>query len=345
MKRFLSLFLALVMFVCVIPAAGASASDADNEAHLIQTAYEYPITPDNEEWLQMESHLERVGACQIPADILSAMSTNALVETIANYPLLIDVLLFDHAEDAYQTILGGFNGFQELERRSDALAALTGFIENNEEIQNDFIRKAALEVIVLVGDFAPSDVSAQSAGYQTYSDAYAVYPELLNGFSEASDIETMGLLPQPKTPSGHDVCAPYLKYDRTPELTPAQKNSIRADVINTYGLYPDREATVKYNCHSYAWHDQNANNLWWIDYPDDYVADPLVTRMYSPSVGNRITYQMGSGQRYMHSGIIESVSNNTIIVKSKWGTGGLYTHSVDNCPASYGRYTAYWRIG
>ncbi len=346
MKRFLSLFLAFAMFVCVIPASGASFSNTDSENYSIHTAYEYPITPSNEEWLQMESHLERVGVCQIPADILGAMSTDALVETIANYPLLVDVLLFDRAEDAYQTILGGFNGFQELEKRPDALAALTDFIENNEEIQDDFIRKAALEVIALAGDFVSSDISTQSVKCPAYSDAYVVYPELLNSSSELLSNAAMPLSDWPKTPSGNDVKDYYVYYDRTPELSQVDKNAIEEEVIAVYGLYPSRDATRKYNCHSYAWHDQSTSNLWWIDNPNDYISDPLVTRVYSPRAGDRITYQVTSTGKYEHSGIVESVAaNGTILIKSKWGAWGLYIHSIDNCPAIYGRYTTYWRIG
>lgn len=347
MKRFLSLFLAIAMFVCIIPAVGASFNGDGNENDPVYTAYVYPITPDNEEWLQMESHLERVAACQIPADILSRMSTDALVETIANYPLLIDVLLFDHAQDAYQTILEGFNGFQELEKRSDALESLTAFLENSEEVQDDFIRKAALEVIILTGDFASSNVSTQNARHQTYSDAYAVYPELLTSISPASSNEILPLSFWPKTPSGYDVNAAYVYYNRTPELSQAQKNDFEQQIITVYGLYPSGDATVQYNCHSYAWHDQNIdNNLWWIDYPNDYLSDPLVNRVSSPRVGDRITYQTTNGGIYQHSGIIETVSSNKVIlVRSKWGAMGLYIHSVDNCPASYGRYTTYWHIG
>lgn len=350
--KFLSAVLSVSLFLTVFLSTAASANNIVT-TNVIETPYTYPITTSSPEWLKLESHAERVNVCQIPENILSNMSTPALLETIYNYPLLVDLLLFDRAEDAYQIISTGFNGIEELNNRPNALESIMAYVEQNQAIRDDFIRSAAFGVIALnisntlafnSSEDSPTSQVRQRAISSIFTDAYTIYPELKNTqFMSSTATATNAQSSEPKTPSGYSLTV-YTIYDNTPELTQTQKNNLEEEILATYGLYPAGEATAKYNCHSYAWHDQSANNLWWIDYPDDYINDPLVTRVYSPRVGDRIVYQRSSSSRYLHSGIITIAQNNVVMIKSKWGRCGLYNHTIDNCPTDYGRYTTYWHI-
>lgn len=338
MKRFtriLSMCLCLLLCISISPAALASTN------YTIDIPYEYPVTPTSSEWLKMSSHAERVNSCQIPATYLSSMSTSALIQTIASYPLLVDLLLFNNSTEAYQAIQN-FNAISELEKRPDALSELARFIETDESIQADYISKTALEVIALSANFqteTSSDRSTLHSSQLNYSDAYNLYPDLSPSTAEG----TLFRAATPVTPSGNPITVTWY-YDRTPELTSAQISAIEAEVIATYGLYPADDATVKYNCHSYAWHSQSKSNKYWINYPDDYLNDPLVRKVSSPSVGDRIVYQKTSSGSYLHSGVVTTANSNVTMITSKWGAWGLYHHTVNNCPSDYGSYISYYTV-
>ena len=99
MKRLFRVFSTLLCLslLCSLYLNVSAVSNDSTSTYPINTPYEYPITPESEEWLEMSSHSERVNACQVPDSLLKNMSTSALIETISNYPLLVDVLLFDKA--------------------------------------------------------------------------------------------------------------------------------------------------------------------------------------------------------------------------------------------------------
>ncbi len=270
------------------------------------------------------------------------MDTTALVESISNYPLLVDVLLFDDGATAYQMLYNNFNAIRELETRSDGLYELTQFINTNNAISDDYVRKTALEVIALSANFpstASNDQDSLNTSLINYTDAYNLYPDL----NPTVVLSLRSIIPTPTTPSGDEITVSWT-YDRTPELTQAQKNAVEEQVLMVYNLYPAGDATVKYNCHSYAWHSQSINtNKYWINYPDDYLSDPLVLLTFAPIVGDRIVYKRSINDRFQHSGIIIS-NNGTLLIKSKWGAWGLYNHTVGNCPAEYGTYVYYYTI-
>lgn len=267
-KKIMSLVLAVAMvmsFGLAMPAGAATVEqvqdvtvddteDDNGSANNLETPYVYPITTSSPEWLKLESHAERVEACQIPENILKNMSTSALLETISNYPLLVDLLLFDRAEDAYQTVSTGFNGIEELKNRPNAFEAITTYIEQNQTVKDDFVRSVAFGVIALNINNATAtnsleDSLASRMRQQTnsaiFTDAYAVYPELQPSQS-VSSILPRAQASRPKTPSGYSLTVNTV-YNRTPELTQKQKNEIEDQVLAVYGLYPVREATAKYN--------------------------------------------------------------------------------------------------
>ena len=96
----------------------------------IQTPYQYPVQPGTEEWAAFESRVEMAEACQIPQDVLERLSTDALLQTVLDYPLLPEMLMFYRtpeecaAEVGFWHIADSFNGLQELMGRRDALSCL-----------------------------------------------------------------------------------------------------------------------------------------------------------------------------------------------------------------------------
>ena len=138
------------------------------------------------------------------------------------------------------------------------------------------------------------------------------------------------------TPNGSAVQVMII----TSELTPDQIQSWRNWVATNY---PEatrvRDASLKYNCHSYAWHSQASNNDKWMNNPGDntywedgsyvYFTYGGYERPAGVPLGARASYAYADHSAYVHS------SSGTT-VQSKWGVGPLMRHRPGYCPyASY----------
>lgn len=96
----------------------------------IQTPYQYPVVPGTIEWENFESRSDMIEACQIPQDTLERLSTDALLQTILDYPFLSEMVMFYRTPEEREQELGfwhianSFNGLQEFMKREDALSTL-----------------------------------------------------------------------------------------------------------------------------------------------------------------------------------------------------------------------------
>lgn len=116
----------------------------------------------------------------------------------------------------------------------------------------------------------------------------------------------------------------------TSELPDAVKNYLRNTSPSNVTIV--REASLKYNCHSYAWYSTASNNSHWIDHPGAFLNDGAYIQS-NWKVGDIIVYYKNGD--LAHSGIITQKSSNTlsgITVLSKWGMSPLYSHRGDHCP-------------
>ncbi len=102
-----------------------------------------------------------------------------------------------------------------------------------------------------------------------------------------------------------------------------------------------RDATGRYNCHSYAWYNQSATNNIWLPHPGDFKTD-CYYQQNTWHAGDILVYN--DGTKDIHSAIIESTDgtlNGTIVI-SKWGSAGLYRHAANYSPYfTTTTYTAY----
>lgn len=93
-----------------------------------------------------------------------------------------------------------------------------------------------------------------------------------------------------------------------------------------------RDASLKYNCHSYAWYSTASNNPHWINHPGAFLNDGTYIQSNWKAGDIIVYYQNGN---VVHSGIITQKNSNTIsgiTVVSKWGYNPLYSHRGDLCP-------------
>lgn len=82
--------------------------------------YDFPVKPGTEHWNTLRSYQEKRDACNIPENRLLKMSTQALIETYVQYPLLGDVAVFRTWQEGVDKLRENFNGAGELLRRPDA---------------------------------------------------------------------------------------------------------------------------------------------------------------------------------------------------------------------------------
>ncbi len=154
----------------------ASAKDTGNDKYTITEAYQYPVVPGTATWAGFRSRMEKAEACQIPQSILKSMTTKALVETVMNYPLLVDMFVRDTKEEAFDAICD-FNGLQELTIRQDALHELKNFANkltlseadsqsSKETYQKYVVQSGSIEILLfyfnqteaVVGEYELSEV-------------------------------------------------------------------------------------------------------------------------------------------------------------------------------------------
>lgn len=93
-------------------------------------------------------------------------------------------------------------------------------------------------------------------------------------------------------------------------------------------------ATWRYNCHAYAWYEQDASIHCWINDPTPYLNDAHTRRVAwsNLKVGDRIVYYVDG--EAVHSAIVISL-NGGVRVASKWGNLHLFEHSYDNVVSNY----------
>lgn len=115
------------------------------------------------------------------------------------------------------------------------------------------------------------------------------------------------------------------------------------------------EPTIYYNCHSYAWHWNDSDNVYWMNDPSMYYSnlDKSYVEVQYPREGDIVCYYGTDGNSSdiinLHSGVIVNVLTecstalSSIMVESKWGPLGRYVHRGDECPyvSNYGGNTDY----
>lgn len=120
MKRIIVVMLCILIFV-----VGCK----KGSTYTITEPYQYPVVPGMAEWKDLKSLQEKSEACQIPDDILSHMTTDALVETVMYYPLYINAFAYDIPKIGLSHIKEYYNGLQELYTRDDAIEKMEKFIK------------------------------------------------------------------------------------------------------------------------------------------------------------------------------------------------------------------------
>lgn len=96
----------------------------------IDIPYSFQSINNKAFWATCKCFEDRITACEVPEECLSAMTTKALVETCIDYPLLYCFSAYTNELQAVKTITDFSNAYQELLSRSDAADAIIDFYSN-----------------------------------------------------------------------------------------------------------------------------------------------------------------------------------------------------------------------
>ena len=283
-----------------------NAKSVDNFAN----GYKYPIQPGTAEWENLTTTEQMISLSQVPENILETMDTDALVETVLDYPLLVNLFLFDTPQQGFNSVLNDSNALRELVAREDAREILLQKYSSMPNVQtpglyDNTFRRMVLEFLLSQDIFKDNSLAPLSG------DLYEVYTVT--------------------TPKGSLVVV-WFYYD---DFTGDEKTMLDYQVSQSYpNATRLRSATKFYNCHSYAWYSTSTGNHYWMNDPSKYMSDGSYSPI-TPAVGRVVYY------KNEHSAIISSISGSNVYVTSKWGQLGLYRHLE-----SYGPYHAtrsYWK--
>lgn len=144
------------------------------------------------------------------------------------------------------------------------------------------------------------------------------------------------------------------------ELTAGEQSATTAvkKKYSALGAVCLEEASLRYNCHSYAWVEQDTElTTGWVDSVGAFIRDGSYVRIAEPEVGCIVVYyktmsidlvtihadgsETSESIIYLrslsHSGVVTAVPTGSrqlsdITVESKWGRAGLFRHKGDVCP-------------
>lgn len=309
-----------LLFCLALPVAFADSTSvftahSQPNIYSISSAFEYVVKPNTQEWKKLTSTEEKVKVSQIPDFILSEMTTNALVETVLNYPLLPTMYVFNTSQEGFNAVYSSFNGLQELVKRPDALIEL-------KQKQNK------------IGYIKATNTAITVQGIYIETLLEGIYSKRSANFSSA--ITPSYTMSSVKTPMGTRV-ATFV------DLTWADHNTTENEALyvqaQIQALYPNAAllspVNPSYNCHSYTWYSTSSSNNHWMTSASAYRIDGSYTSG-AGMVGSKVDYGAAD-----HSGIVtyvEEGSETNVKVQSKWGKIGAFDHNILDCPYTMNSY-------
>lgn len=82
--------------------------------------YDFPIKPGTPEWIELNSTIDKIKACQLPESVIKSVSTEDLLLICLEYPLLNNYTASNSPYKGMENIVSVFNGLEEFVQRSDA---------------------------------------------------------------------------------------------------------------------------------------------------------------------------------------------------------------------------------
>ena len=164
------------LFVFVVSSVPISYGDNDISEELTRDKrYIYPITYDSPEWQDFDGVNEKLQACRIPEELLKEMSVEQLVDAVIDFPLLVNVVLYNSPEE----------GLEALSQQSDAYREL---------LSREGGKEAFMEKVKTVAYLEPSEDKSD-----------LLFLQILLDENDIRNSNTMNKVSYVKTPKGTKV--------------------------------------------------------------------------------------------------------------------------------------------
>lgn len=318
---------------------------------------------DMKAWTDIGPLEDRFAACEVPASRLSAMTTEALVKSMMNYPLNYLVFAYSDPQEAIDLIIKNSTLHREFLSRTDAAEV---FVELYAETELDMRREKSsfdgdytslsyantmfMDYFLgsrLISGLMKASVKQKLADavsrrlQERVSDTETFSTKSIEPLFNINEVESLGISSSSRTNSwsdGDTITVRTIRekridaYDNTDyELS----NTEMENLTNLYVVqYPNatlRGATTrKYNSHSYAWYESSIGNMVWIEY-NDYDSNPQLQNFWTNDAYVECSEQEADIILYTgtkHSAI--KLSNGNYL--SKWNEGPLMEHAPSYCP-------------
>lgn len=343
-KKKISLLMILSLLMTPLTAFAVS----QEQEKVITIPYEYEMYAN--EWKSSKIRAERVAICQIPQNILTNLSTDALIETVLDYPFFIDIYAHNSIQQGFESIKNEFNGFKELFNRKDIGIKLLKKYQNidisefarsrqsiyylsNIEVllaQKEIQDTLNTEKLQILTNETQKKYNEKANNVNYYGSTFSIFYRLL---SEQQETDLFANTTTVRTPNGSSVSVMI----RGEIFSQAQKNESANMIKNSYpNVVMLRSATSNYNCHSYAWYSTSSTNKYWMNDPSKYWKDGSYTSVdvQNSDENDKVFYSNGD-----HSAIVTyrvygpiSTTYAGLEFTSKWGDHGLYKHSPMDSP-------------
>ncbi|MDR2879382.1 MAG: hypothetical protein LBV03_05675, partial [Fusobacteriales bacterium] len=99
--------------------------------------FNYVIRPGTEKWEELNSKEEKFKVCQIPEDVLENITTEDLLNSVLNYPLLYDVFAYNDLHQGIEYLEKNFNGLNELFKRKELTRMLIDFYSKEKIVEDE----------------------------------------------------------------------------------------------------------------------------------------------------------------------------------------------------------------
>lgn len=166
MKR-ISLSILILVFISCSPKEHFG-DIQEIEPFVENTPFSFEKVAEPSVWATFASLKEMQKACQMPDVWLKNISTENLVETCMNYPLIGTYMAYNNELMGIKVVMDGFNGFQELKKREDGLEKLLDYYEQfelkkaktkSQETEHDIVGLGYLELILASGEISSANSS------------------------------------------------------------------------------------------------------------------------------------------------------------------------------------------
>ena len=299
---------------------------------------------DFKAWTSIGSLEDRFTACEVPQASLENMTTAALVKSIFRYPLNYIIFAYDEPLNAVKIVVDNSPLHKELLQREDAgLVLAKCFAASDLEYADEMFVEYFIAYChqswqedegarSVLSEAVKRKFEVRAADEEKYS-VYSLMP--LYSIGEFLD-EPLMASASTSTTTIYTPFVQALEAQILTDMTTLEKTNVNSVYVSQY---PNATflstSTTKYNCHSYAWYNQNPNNnsIWLTSLNHNVVFQ--LSKYWTNDLYRATTADSAKvvfyGRTEDHSAMTSTTSGKYV---SKWGAGPLMEHSPDDCPYS-----------